>query len=415
MHSLRNNGLKYSKVQELNLLFNKICFWGITIDILFLPYLSFMVISASVVLVALWLFCNYKKIISDREGCFLIIMLVLMFFGTCACLAYTGKVRFETSFVTAIKRFFQFGLCFGVYFFYKDYFAKHEVDLEKIIFVTIIFIAMLAILFQLFPHEYAMLKIIVNPADNHTRRYLANSVSYRFNYFWTDPNNISYLVAGLSAWYLLQPDVKNMQKFVVLIASTYIAFCTVSNGGLIMLLAMCGIMFFITIKNTIKNGIKAKKLFFILMGIIFIIVVLKTTNILNVIKTDYIFAFGERLSHYSTNVSGGRLSDLLYSFEFLNPIMLILGTGNEGFAKEIGHIYWIGMYGLPAYFIFIWLMFRKIHYQKWEQYIWIIPFFVGFTMNIAIGEYKWMAIYLMILAYNRRVHFVESDQICYEE
>lgn len=410
---MRNNKLQLAVKQEVNPTFNRICFWLITVDILFLPYLSVMAFSASVFVVALWALCNYKKIFHDYEGSLFVILLVLMAIGTLACLFYSGHVRFETTFVTAVKRFFQYGLCLCTYFFYKDYFSKHKVDLIKILFFAIIFITIFAVLFRLFPNEYARLKIMVNPADNHTRRYLENKVSYRFNYFWTDPNNISYLAAGVAAWFLLQKDSKSIQKFIVLVASIYIAFCTVSNGGLIILLLMGLIVLFITLKNILKKGIKPKTLLFWTMVIIITALVLKTTNIAEVISKNYFSAFIERVGHYSNN-SGGRWEDLLYSLRFLNPIMLIMGTGNEGYVTEIGHIYWIGMYGIPAYIIFMWLMFRKTVSQNWIQYIWIIPFFVGFTMNIAIGEYKWMAIYLMLLAYSRVTSYKERQQVNYE-
>lgn len=406
---MEDNRLQLAYNQDSHPVLNNICFWLITVDILFLPYLSFMAVSASVLIVALWILSSYSKIVHDCEGSFFIIMLFIMLFGTIICLLYTGPVRFETTFGTAVKRFFQYGLCFGTYFFYKDYFSKHDVNIKKIILFTIIYMAIFALLYQLFPREYATLKIAINPADNHTRRYLANSVNYRFNYLWTDPNNISYLVAGIAAWFLLQNDTSNIQKLFVLVISTYIAFCTVSNGGLIILLLMCFIVFFRAFVNAFKNGIEERTFFFICGVIIAFFIVIQTTNILDSINLKYFSVFKERLGHYSSSSTGGRLEDLLYSFQFLNPIMLIMGTGNEGFVTEIGHIYWIGMYGIPAYGIFMWLMFRKTPNQKWSQYIWIIPFFVGFTMNIAIGEYKWMAIYLMLLAYSRVTALKEID------
>ena len=176
---------------------------------------------------------------------------------------------------------------------------------------------------------------------------------------------------------------------------------------------MCLGVLFISLKNALKNGINAK-VFLLFCGVVIVgFIVIKKTNFYNLININYLSVYSERLSHY-TNNTGGRLEDLVYSFRFLNPIMLIMGTGNEGFATEIGHIYWIGRYGVPAYMMFMWLMFRKVSKQKWIDYIWIIPFFVGFTMNIAIGEYKWMAIYLMLLAYSRVSSYEERGKIVYE-
>ena len=85
----------------------------------------------------------------------------------------------------------------------------------------------------------------------------------------------------------------------------------------------------------------------------------------------------------------------------LTPWMLFLGGGQEGFTTEIGHIYLIGMYGFLVYVGFIILLFGKFKNQKICDYIWILPFFIGFTMNIGIGEYKWLAIFIVLLSFCR--------------
>lgn len=387
--------------KDVNPFFSKFCFWGITVDIFFLPYLSFMAVSVSVILVGIWIMINYKRVTWGNEETLFIIMLGVMLLGTFCNLLYEGPVRFETSFSTAIKRFFQFFLCFSCYFFYKQYFTRHCVDIKPVVFWAVIYIAIFALLYKQWPHEYAAIKIMLNPADNHTRRYLENLVDYRFNYLWTDPNNVSYLISGLATWYMLQTDGGYLKKLLILCTSLFIAFCTVSNGGLIVFLLMGILVIFYEIKKIYLNGIKRKTVLFLLILMLCFIVFINITDILDIIKNQYLALFIQRLGAYTNNRTGGRGADLLLAFEYLNPIMIIMGTGHEGVVSEIGHIYWIGMYGGIAYVIFMWIMFRKIKSQLWVQYIWSIPFFIGFTMNIAIGEYKWMAIYLFLLAYMR--------------
>lgn len=386
--------------------FNNFCFWFITIDILFLPYLSFMAVSVSVAAVVIWVFFNIRNFSFDYERSLFAIMLILMAAGTIMSLLYTGTVRFETSIITAIKRFFQYAICFCSYFFYKDYFKSKRINLYKIIIAAVIFIAIFAFFYRLFPHEYATIKLALNPADNHTRRYLANMVNYRFNYLWTDPNNISYLIAGIVTWFLLQEKPKIITKAIILALSFFIAFCTISNGGLIILIAMLFLVFLYAFNALRINNWKVNKN--VLISIIIIvavgIIIWNFSSFKDTIITKYISGFANRLGIYTSNPSnkmGGRLEDLKEGLRILNPITLIIGTGQEGIVTEIGHIYWIGMYGVPAYLIFLRLMFKKYSTQSWKSYLWIIPFFVGFTMNIAIGEYKWMAIFLMLLAYSR--------------
>lgn len=392
--------------KNLNSYFIDFCFWFITIDILFLPYLSFMAVSVSVFVVAIWAILNVRICYFDNEWSLFVIMLIIMVFGTIMPLFYTGTVRFETTIVTTVKRFFQYALCFSTYFFYKDYFSRKRVNLYKMIAAAVIFIAVFAVLFRLFPYQYANIKILINPVDNHTRRFLANMVEYRFNYLWTDPNNISYLIAGVVTWFLLQEKPKMMIKSLIVVLSIFIAFCTVSNGGLIILMTMLCLIFAYAFKVMQNSNWKISKNALITIIIILVVGILiwNFSSIKEIISNNYISKFASRLGFYSNNSSnrvGGRLEDLKEGLRILSPQTLFLGTGQEGIVTEIGHIYWIGMYGVPAYLIFLRLMFKKYSGQSWKSYLWVVPFFAGFTMNIAIGEYKWMAIYLMLLAYSR--------------
>lgn len=398
------NMIEYpSKSKNYCLHLNDIFFWMISIDIFFLPYLSFVAVSGSVFIVAIWLLINIRKIYVSNEFSLFVIMVIFMVFSTLMNFLYTGNVRFNTTFITAVKRLFQYILCFGTYFFYKDYFLKNNINISKLIFKAIIFMTILAIFFKLFPYKYATIKILINPADNHTRRFLANEVNYRFNYFWTDPNNISYLLGGLTTWIFLQKNVTIIKKFIVLCSSIFIALCTLSNGGIIVIAIMCIIISLYKIIGALKKGIDLKILIEFTLLILLTVFLFEFTDLKDLIKSDYISLFTNRINDYISrdSITGGRLEDLKEAIRYLSPTMLIIGTGNEGFVTENGHIYWIGMYGIPAYCIFMWLMFRKERYQGFMQYIWVVPFFVAFTMNIAIGEYKWLAIYLMLLAYSR--------------
>lgn len=388
--------------------FSDLCFWLMTIDILFLPYLSFISVSASVSIAAIWTLMNLRKICHDREGKAFILMISIMFFGMLMTKLYPAQVHFETTISTSIKRFFQYILCFCFYFFYRSYFSHKRPPIDKIIFIAIIYITIFAIFYKFFPYKYASLKILINPADNHTRRYLANMVIYRFNYLWTDPNNIAYFIVGVSSWFFLQKKATRITKLIVCCLTIFIVLCTVSNGGLLTLAVMIAILSFINMINVSRrNGaVKKNTLFFILFTIISLLIIVSLTPIGEIIYNKYILNYLVRLEYYfdftsAPSLSGGRLEDLIQGLKILSPITILIGTGQEGIVTEIGHIYWIGMYGFPAYLIFIWLMFRKYNKQYWKSYIWILPFFIGFTVNIAIGEFKWMATYLMLLAYCR--------------
>jgi len=96
---------------------------------------------------------------------------------------------------------------------------------------------------------------------------------------------------------------------------------------------------------------------------------------------------------------GGRGADLITGLRKFNPLFLFIGSGKEGFVTEIGHIYVWYMYGLPVYIYFLYMLFRKRKRQLLKEWLIIIPMFVGFTMNIAIGEQKYLLLLLLFNAY----------------
>ena len=328
-------------------------------------------------------------------------MLFVMLISTLSNLFYTGDVVFETSFGTAIKRLMQYSLSFGLYFFYKDYFKNNSIDVSKILFIFIFYVALFAFFYKSFPLQYATYKYYLTPSDNHTMRYLANMVLYRFNYLWVDPNNVAYCIGGVSMWYLFNVKERMLKKTILLVLSTYIILCTQSIGGLITLVICVAIYFIYLLIKSFKFKIKPKTVFVCLLIIVGLLSIYKFSSISDYVEQNYLVNLRMRKNYYTNITMGGRGEDIVKSLNYLNPILIISGSGNEGFSYEIGHFYWIGMYGLISYLIFIWIIFRKQKQQSFERYIWIMPFFIGFTLNIAIGEFKWLAILFFLLAFSR--------------
>ena len=140
-----------------------------------------------------------------------------------------------------------------------------------------------------------------------------------------------------------------------------------------------------------------------MIGIFFVAsagIILYQTNLFDNIIIPMVTKFQNRMTVYQVNnrITGGRLDDFKHSITIMSPIFLLIGSGHEGFTTEIGHLYLIGMYGVIAYVCCMKIFFGRFGNQKRRDYVWIIPFFIGFTMNICIGEYKWLAIYLLMLA-----------------
>lgn len=388
--------------------FEKFVFWFSVIDIFFLPYFPLISVSFSVPLIAVWMFFHFKELFTGKESIMFLFMCLFMVFGTLIGILYPEELRWETTFGTTVKRFFQYIICFGYYFFYRAFFKRNRININKILMYFAFYATIFAIFFLVSPRTYAEIKIIINPVDNHTARYLAGTHLYRFNYLWTDPNNIAYLLDAVVLWFALDAKETFKNKLVILALASLVNLSTASNGGMIILFVS---LMFVILRQILllrrESKIRLGTLHTIVVAGLIIFVVLRFTPIYQIVKTELVDKLFARLMYYSTsgNLSGGRFNDLRIAFEYLNPILLFCGVGKEGFTTENGHLYWIGMYGVPAYIAFMSIAFGKFKEVPWERYIWVFPMFVAFTLNIAIGEFKWLAIFFLLLAASRYMKY----------
>ena len=319
--------------------FERFCFWFTAVDLLFFPYFTFFSVSFSVPIIAVWMALRVNKKIRDREVRITLLIVYTMMLSTLIGVIYTGSVRFETTFFTSVKRLFQYTLSFGYYFFFKSYFQSRRVNMPKLILVFLVNVALFATVFHLLPEQYATVKMALNPADNHTRRYLLNMVHYRFNYLWTDPNNIAYLVGGLVCWYFLLGDSSFMSKMLLLSLSFFIILSTQSNGGLFVLASVVFILVLRTMVKWLKRAnIKASSVLMIFFLMFIVLTIFTLTDQGTHVYETFIRPVETRFSYYveSPNISGGRFAALRGAQEYFHPIFLIIGSGKEWFTYENG-------------------------------------------------------------------------------
>lgn len=380
----------------------EIMFLFVVIDILFLPYFTLMTVSYSVPIVWLWAIYNHKVLFRGREGKIILAAILIMLVSTCINPIYSDTVVLETTFSTSVKRLIQYITLFFLLIFFKEIFKKYNKNIDKILLMFLLYVFILSCLFFLFPYKYGTWKLALNPSDNHTRRFLQGILVYRFNFLWTDPNNVAYAIAGIEIYLLLRGKLSTLKKFFVLASSMFIILATASAGGIVSFIVGNFLLFLSAIFNnsslTVKIKINTLWIGFFLIALS--VIILFQTNLFESIVIPMVTKFQNRMAVYQTsnNITGGRLDDFKHSIAMMSPIFLFVGSGHEGFTTEIGHLYLIGMYGAITYVCYMNILFGRFGNQKKQDYAWIVPFFIGFTMNICIGEYKWLAIYLLLLA-----------------
>lgn len=384
---------------------DNICFQIFLFDILFLPLFPLVSVSISLPLVFYWYFRRGKRTHFVKEYKYLPAVVSIMALSTIVSIFYWGEVVQETSFATSVKRFLQYLTSFWYFLFFEFYFIKYNPDVKKYFFWLVVYIAFFALIYLILPEQFVHYKSIINPSDPHTRRFLSGDLFgvYRYTFFWADANNVGYSISGIALFYIVEEKKKVLNKYVVTALTFFILACTMSIGGLGVGLTMFGCVFLFT--NSFNNGKKN-----LLPFIVFLIAIVFVVTLYGELISEFIDAgVGSRLDKYSgeENSSGGRLQDAIHGLSLLNPMFLLFGSGLEGFTSEIGHIYVIGLYGLPVYVYFMMLLFGKRKKISLKRYLPLIPFFVGFTMNIAIIDQKFLLILLLICAF----HSAESYRL----
>ena len=384
--------------------FDKFCFWTILIDIFFFPYFSIISTSYSIPLIVLWFLLRGKRTHNVTEYKYFPVVIILMVIAVVMCLLYSGETLYETTFITSVKRFVQYLTSFWYFFFFAYYIKRYRPNLNKIVFWAIIYIAVLALFYFLFRDSYATIKATLHPADNHTRRWLLGVLyEYRYNFLWSDPNNVAYAVTAMVLFYFSEDrQGKLSQKMILLVCLAFVLFCTMSIGGIIIGVLSIG---FFAIANALSNRtltIRSKTLISlpIVLAVGVFVIAVFWDKIMNFLTSDVIESLLRRISFYedSSDITGGRGDDLANAIELLNPLFIFIGSGKEGFTTENGHIYLIAMYGLPVYIFFMYVLFGRKQ-MRMKKYIIFLPLFVGFTMNIAIIEQKYLLIALLFAAY----------------
>ena len=376
---------------------DRICFYIILFDILFMPLFPLVSVSMSLPVLAYWYLTQGNKTHFVNEYSLMRFVVLIMAFSTLLNLLDWGALRGETSFATSIKRFFQFLTSLWYFLFFKYYFIKYNDDIKKYFLWEVAYIAFFALLYLLFQDQFVHYKSIINPADPHTKRYLAGELYgiYRYTYFWADANNVGYAISGIALFYILEQKDNLLLKYLAVVLTFFILFCTMSIGGIGVGVVVIGYSFIFT--NAFKNKNSG-----IIVLLLFIIAIAYFVSRYGGVIEEFINTGVEsRVEKYSEsgNATGGRLADIKTAFSLMSPFFLFFGSGHEGYTTENGHLYLICLYGLPVYLYFMYVLFGKRKGITWKRYLPLIPFFVGFTMNIAIIDQKFLLILILISAY----------------
>lgn len=383
---------------------NKLLFWLTVIDILFLPYFQLVVIPFSYFLILYWVLKNYAVIKKYKETKLIIVCMLLMFSST----IFGSIINYEYGVIgDNLKRLIQYYFTFGYYYFFKTFFLNYEVDLKKAFMPFVIFVLILALIFNSNTSTFVQITKVWNSGNSYNNIMITGSEYsgiFRYNFIWTDPNNIAYAITGIIIFMFMFTSISLGEKICLTFLNIYILISCMSSGGWFSFIISYGLycLYSIFHKRNIKKKINFKSI--IIFVVVAVVIIYSLDNLSNFLQSDLVANASDRFGSNENTRTEIWLKILTGENIFRRTL---LGKGAEIYINGIsrathsGHLYWIYAYGIISYLIFMNIFFyikkRKLYY-----YIPIISFFLCFTMNTMIGEQKLLIIFVLIVTYLKR-------------
>lgn len=382
------------------------------IDILFLPYFWLISAPLSLPFILHWSAKNIRYIFSGRDGNLLKIIFITMVNSF-----IIGMVFYPEYFYDNIKIGVIFLYCFGAYCLFKKVLSIYELDLKFLFNLFSIFLGIILLTYYTNKNFYSALTYFWNLRSGGAIAGLyENFVGYRFSFIWTDPNNIAYMISSIFIFLISYYRISIWMAlwWFVLVIATMLASASrggaIAFGGTLILYLIVVIIGRILIGGVIRIRIQWVIGVCVLILICILGWVIYDSRVIDIVANSNVFAYAqERLGSEEDT----RLEKWKSYYRGLEPwdwIFLVFagrGAGSifngQSVSPHNGHIFWIFNYGLISLIAFLMLTFHLWSRIGLRRRLWMLPFFVGFTLNIMIGEVKLFAIYLLMLAYATRV------------
>ena len=386
-------------MQEKVTRFEKFLLYFTFVDILFAPYMLVLATTYSQFFVLGWFFVKKEKKIISKEVKYYYYILVFILIG-CFISLFTIPYDVDYYFIDNIKRGLNLWMGLSYYFFFYHIFKSTDESIRKWLVAVVVYITLWGVLYYMSSEYFFNLKNVFSPHD----AMLADKDMgfFRFNFIWTDPNNVGYALVGVLSFLIIDKKVNNILLMGLILMSLFCMMLLMSGGTLIVAAVVLSISLIIRI-------IKVKSMFDFVSLVILILVsiylFLYHSDVL--INSEVGEAFQNRMEskieHGDTR--GEIYLNLLDSKNILLYLFIGEGSnifvGDERYSPHNGHLMFIFAFGMICYIVYMLLVFRKAKSTLWIDYLPIVAFLVGFTVNIGIGELKFAAILYMLVAFIR--------------
>lgn len=366
------------------------------IDILFLPYIRIASASISMILLPIWYVFNLSKIKITTD--------FKMFFP----LTFLVITSLILSFVTYPGAFFLYSsvkyviiLMYGFiyFFFFKFCFEKYKINFGRILSLYVLFGFSLAAVYLANPQSYFKLRTFWT-LSGKVVEVTDVLIMNRFTSTFSDPNNAAIVFVSVLAFLLFNLKVSFIKTIALISATLVILSATMSSTGFALYGLTIGIYLIKVIFTKNLFVLKKSTLLYIFLLILlspFIYISFNSFFDSTVVQTAI-----QRVSENSADSRFIIWKTLLESENIFKYMFLGMGGNiiihDNVYAPHNGNLHLIYNYGMIAYVLFMWIFFRKRKNTSWYTYVFIIVFFIGFTMNVGIYEPRFMNILALLVA-----------------
>lgn len=388
---------KYIKIKKID----AFLFYACVIDMLFLPYFWMITMPYSLPIVVYWLIIRYDRIkwLGDYILCYwaTIVMITSVVFSV---FVYPENI-FEN--ITITIRI----ISIYVYYIMFNYYVKeYDVNIKNILMIFILFVGAFVVLYNVDRMLYQNVRFLWN-AKLEQMIFVTSAEGYRFGFIWIDANNIAYAITTVAIYMLCNEKTSFFWKLITFVVQGLVLIGCMSNGGLLAAFISYVLLFSLYLRRIIfgklrysfRRRIKISRIFsffFIVLLLAYIV-----PNINNYLTSP---VYREAINRVNTNSGESRILIWQRIFEEENLFKYVAWgqggvtmRGGQQTKPHNGHLFWILSYGMIAYFIFMYVFFRKRKVTPMIKYVYTIPSLIGFTINIMIGEAKFSALFALLV------------------
>ncbi|MBH1939419.1 hypothetical protein I5677_00765 [Mobilitalea sibirica] len=384
--------------------FDKFVFYACVIDCMFLPYVWFISIPYTLPLLYLWVIRRYHNIAVLKEFKVFAAMFFIMLFST-----MLGLITAPQHLYRNLVYLLLFTSMFLYYFLFSYYLRTNaSFQLKKILIIFMIFVVALAVIYNLDKALYQEFKLLWNRRSGISinETLYEGYVGYRYAFIWMDANNIAYMMNALLLYLWCNEKTSLLLKVCSVLSLFFILISCMSSGGLVSFIVAMFLYLLIKLQDMFQKK-KRKEKFLLHPLDLFLYVALLLSLILILPRIPRFMETSvalEAMERFRNNSGESRFLIWEYILDNVNFFEYILfGRGGVTLINKMeypphnGHFYWILAYGFISYLQFMYLVFRKRKGTSFRRYVWIVPIFIGFTINVMLGEIKMMGIVLLLV------------------